>query len=153
MSQRAPTDSLCLSYATKIQVYCECLLELEPDSEFAKFYLNEAVEMLKDGKRSLLRAHSKELDVQLRESLTHEQKQHFVQRMRECGVHPEHLPQLASTRKLKAILRRGTIRNEEELSVVRAALDGTALGQVSAEERRSLGALFDLATSSAPRVA
>lgn len=147
--QKPATERLAvaLSHATKIRAFYECIRESNPESDAASFFLNEATELLETKNFALLRAYAKELDITLRETLEPDAQRYFVQRMVERGVMAEHLPKLASVKALRAILRRGSIRNEGDLSVVRAALDSNMQGQMTEAEMHALGVLFDLFTS------
>lgn len=92
---------------------------------------------------TFLRRLSVETDVILRDTLDAEALVAFAEELSRKGVNDSHIPKLPTVRRLRAILRCGVVKNEEQLSLVRSALDSNTYGQLEPEELARLGQLFD----------
>ena len=92
---------------------------------------------------TFLRSLSAEIDVILRETLDADELVAFAEALSSKGVKDSNIPKLPTVRRLRALLKKGALKSDEQLSLVRSALDNNTYGQLEPEELVRLGQLVD----------
>jgi hypothetical protein len=131
------------SLRCKLVTYAAYLRRRNPGSEKALRLEVEAAALFAGGQLPKLRAWSREVDVWIRETLEPSEQDGVATELKQAGVLREHLPQVWSVAAARRILKRGAIRNQTDLSVVRVTLDTEGHGHLSSEDLMHLGRLFD----------
>lgn len=136
-------DACIASIRIKVLACAELYFQRNPSGTFSAALGAEAELASTSTNLTFLRRLSAETDVILRETLETEALVAFAEELSRKGVNDSHIPKLPTVRRLRAILKKGTVKNEEQLSLVRSALDHNTYGQLEPEELVRLGQLFD----------
>jgi hypothetical protein len=138
------TKEACIaSIRIKVLACAELYFQRNPSGTFSAALRAEAELASTSTNLTFLRRLSAETDVILRETLEAETLVAFAEELSRKGVNDSHIPKLTTVRRLRALLKKGAVKNEEQLSQVRSALDNNSYGQLEPEELVRLGQLFD----------
>lgn len=138
------TKEACIaSIRIKVLACAELYFQRNPSGTFSAALIAEAELASTSTNLTFLRRLSAETDVVLRETLEAEALVKFAEELSRRGVNDLHIPKLPTVRRLRSILKSGVVKNEEQLSLVRSALDSNTYGQLEPEELVRLGQLFD----------
>jgi hypothetical protein len=138
------TKEACIaSLRVKLLAFAELYAQDDPSGTFSGVIRAHAELASTSTNLTFLRRFSAEADVVLRETLEAEALVKFAEELSRRGVNDLHIPKLPSVRRLRFILKSGVVKNEEQLSLVRSALDSNTYGQLEPEELVRLGQMFD----------
>ena len=138
------TKETCIaSIRIKVQACAELYFQRNPSGTFSAALRAEAALASTSTNLTFLRRLSAETDVILRETLEAEAFVTFAEELSRRGVNDMHIPKLPTVRRLRVILKSGVVKSEEQLSLVRCALDSNTYGQLEPEELVRLGEMFD----------
>jgi hypothetical protein len=138
------TKEACIaSLRVKLSAFTELYTQRDPSGTFSAAVRAHTELASTSTNLTFLRRFSAEADVVLRETLEAEELVKFAEELSRRGVDDLHIPKLPTVRRLRAILRSGVLKNEEQLSLVRSALDSNTYGQLEPEELLRLGEMFD----------
>lgn len=138
------TKEACIaSLRVKLLAFAELYTQDDPSGTFSGAIRAHAELASTSTNLTFLRRFSAEADVVLRETLDAEALVKFAEELSRRGVNDLHIPKLPTVRRLRSILKSGVVKNEEQLSLVRSALDSNTYGQLEPEELVRLGQLFD----------
>lgn len=138
------TKEACIaSIRIKLLACAELYAQRNPSGTFSAAIRAEAELASTSTNLTFLRRLSAETDVVLRETLDAEALVNFAEELSRKGVNDLHIPKLPTVRRLRSILKKGVVKNEEQLSLVRSALDNNSYGQLELEELVRLGQMLD----------
>lgn len=144
------SDDIIASVRIKLQACAELYMARNPSGTLSAAFRTEADLASTSTDLNLLRRFSAEADVTLRETLDATALVSFAAELCGKGVCNQHIPKLPTVRRLRAILKSGKIKNADQLSLVRSALDSNSYGQLAPEELTLLGQMLDAFTFKLP---
>jgi len=137
----SPKQAICVSLATKIQLYAkEAAVGGRPvsaDLEGLPEYANKLARALD---RTTLFTLSREVDKWLTEIHSPAEGLLVAAKMRAAGVWEEHIPVLPSARKLRSIYERGTVNTKSEAELLECVFANPELGHLLEGVHAELGA-------------
>lgn len=136
-------DPTYASILAKVEAYCDFYRKHRSTGDFPAGIEDGIREAANAGKTSFLKAVSKELDLKVREVLTERDQEIVIQLMIDKGVLAGDLPKTITLQKLKRLLKKGSIRTEEEHFLARQFIQQDRIQMLSEAEAELLGALLD----------
>ena len=136
----AERSAECESLAMKVRTYVNEASVHGRSTQFDLQGLPEyAAELAKDSDRITLLGLSREVDRWLREVHQPSDALLLVAKMRSRGVRDSELPVLAAARRLKAVVKRGSIGSKSEAKLVQSTLTNAGLAKLLGTHAVELG--------------